>query len=605
MSALSRKRIKATQISTRRNRLFRPDCGLLEDRRLLSVTLSAGGPTVPLVGSPVTWTASASGDGPAPVYQFRVGPVGGPTQVVQDFSTSNTVTWNPMQQGSYDIQVNVKTGLSASIVDSGTATYTALSRVVGTGAVVSPTSNALVALFSAPPSSGSSMYVQFQPMSSGTSWSATASLPIVPGESTNFLVAGMLPRTTYLMRYVLADGTTSAPLTFTTGALPTDANFPTFTVQRKPTAQTDLTQNLVFHMGVNPPKGTVDTLATDLAGHVVWYYDPVANAFPSFATSVVPGGSVLLLGGKVDAYGDADTVREVDLAGDTLRETNVGAVNAELAALGQHSISDFTHDAERLPNGDTAVLALTPRTIVIKGKPKTYVGDMVLVLDQNFQVTWVWDAFNSLNVRRLPTLGEGPTDWLHANSVAWSPSDGNLIVSMRSQDWVVKIDYANGTGDGHIIWRLGKGGNFKLKATGASPWFSHQHDVRYINNTTLVLFDDGNVRRSFDSHAESRGQELILNEKTMVATLVANVNLGNYASALGSAQMLPNGNLDFDSGFSEQTIEVRPGGKKTYVLKMNMPGGQYRSYMYASLYGIPAGTSLPSTPIPAALARAQ
>jgi arylsulfate sulfotransferase len=605
MSALSRKRIKATQISTRRNRLFRPDCGLLEDRRLLSVTLSAGGPTVPLVGSPVTWTASASGDGPAPVYQFRVGPVGGPTQVVQDFSTSNTMTWNPMQQGSYDIQVNVKTGLSASIVDSGTATYTALSRVVGTSAVVSPTSNALVALFSAPPSPGNSMYVQFQPMSSGTSWSATASLPIVPGESTNFLVAGMLPRTTYLMRYVLADGTTSAPLTFTTGALPTDANFPTFTVQRKPTAQTDLTQNLVFHMGVNPPKGTVDTLATDLAGHVVWYYDPVANAFPSFATSVVPGGSVLLLGGKVDAYGDADTVREVDLAGDTLRETNVGAVNAELAALGQHSISDFTHDAERLPNGDTAVLALTPRTIVIKGKPKTYVGDMVLVLDQNFQVTWVWDAFNSLNVRRLPTLGEGPTDWLHANSVAWSPSDGNLIVSMRSQDWVVKIDYANGTGDGHIIWRLGKGGNFKLKATGASPWFSHQHDVRYINNTTLVLFDDGNVRRSFDSHAESRGQELILNEKTMVATLVANVNLGNYASALGSAQMLPNGNLDFDSGFSEQTIEVRPGGKKTYVLKMNMPGGQYRSYMYASLYGIPAGTSLPSTPIPAALARAQ
>jgi arylsulfate sulfotransferase len=605
MSALSRKRIKATKVSTRRNRLFRPDCGLLEDRRLLSVTLSAGGPTVPLVGSPVTWTASASGDGPAPVYQFRVGPVGGPTQVVQDFSTSNTMTWNPMQQGSYDIQVNVKTGLSASIVDSGTATYTALSRVVGTSAVVSPTSNAIVALFSAPPSPGSSMYVQFQPMSSGTSWSATASLPIVPGESTNFLVAGMLPRTTYLMRYVLADGTTSAPLTFTTGALPTDANFPTFTVQRKPTAQTDLTQNLVFHMGVNPPKGTVDTLATDLAGHVVWYYDPVANAFPSFATSVVPGGSVLLLGGKVDAYGDADTVREVDLAGDTLRETNVGAVNAELAALGQHSISDFTHDAERLPNGDTAVLALTPRTIVIKGKPKTYVGDMVLVLDQNFQVTWVWDAFNSLNVRRLPTLGEGPTDWLHANSVAWSPSDGNLIVSMRSQDWVVKIDYANGTGDGHIIWRLGKGGNFKLKATGASPWFSHQHDVRYINNTTLVLFDDGNVRRSFDSHAESRGQELILNEKTMVATLVANVNLGNYASALGSAQMLPNGNLDFDSGFSEQTIEVRPGGKKTYVLKMNMPGGQYRSYMYASLYGIPAGTSLPSTPIPAALARAQ
>jgi arylsulfate sulfotransferase len=606
-SAPSRERIKARQISARRNRMYRPDCGPLEDRRLLSVTLSVVGPSVPLVGSPVTWTASASGDGPAPVYQFRVGPAGGPTEVVEDFSSSNSFTWNPMQEGTYDIQVNVKTSFSASTVDSATATYTAESRVVGTSAVVSPTSNSLVALFSAPPSPGSSMYVQFQPMgsSTSTSWSATAPLPIVPGESTNFLVAGMLPRTTYLMRYVLADGTTSTPLTFTTGALATDVTFPTFTVQRGATPQTDLTQNLVFHMGINPPKGTVDTLATDLAGHIVWYYDPVANAFPSFATSVVPGGTVLLLGGTEDDYGDANTLREADLAGDTLRETNIGAVNAELAALGQHSISDFTHDAQRLPNGDTAVLALTPRTIVIKGKPTTYVGDMVLVLDPNFQVTWVWDAFNWLNVHRLPTLGEGPTDWLHANSVAWSPADGNLIVSLRSQDWVIKIDYANGTGDGHIIWRLGKGGNFKLRATGASPWFSHQHDVRYINNTTLVLFDDGNVRRSLDRHAESRGQELILNEQTMVATLVVNVNLGNYAAALGSAQMLPNGNLDFDSGFAEQTIEVRPNGKKTYVLKMNMRGSQYRSYMYSSLYGNPAGTSLPSTPIPAALARGQ
>src|SRR5262249_35059228 len=155
------------------------------------------------------------------------------------------------------------------------------------------------------------------------------------------------------------------------------------------------------------------------------------------------------------------------------------------------------------------------------------------------------------NVHRLPTLGEGPADWTHANSVAWSPADGNLIVSLRSQDWVLKIDYANGTGDGHVIWRLGPGGDFKLNATGPSPWFTHQHDVRYINATTLLVFDDGNVRQSKDPHAQSRGQELILDEKTMVATLVVNARLGDYAFALGSAQMLPNGNLDFDSGIAE------------------------------------------------------
>ena len=245
-------------------------------------------------------------------------------------------------------------------------------------------------------------------------------------------------------------------------------------------------------------------------GNIVWYYDPVANAFPSLALSLVPGGTVLLLGGKLTSAGAADTLREVDLAGDTLRETNVDAVNAELAAMGQHSITDFNHDAQRLPNGDTAVLALAPRTINVRGKPTPYVGDMVLVLDQNFQVAWAWDPFSWLNVRRLPTLGEGPSDWTHANSIAWSPADGNLIVSLRSQDWVIKINYANGTGDGHVIWRLGRGGNFRINSTRPSPWFSHQHDVRYINDTTLVLFDNGNTRRAKNPRAHSRGQELVL-----------------------------------------------------------------------------------------------
>jgi arylsulfate sulfotransferase len=601
----SRKPIMARQISARRSRSYRPDCKPLEDRCLLSVSLSGSGPPVPLVGSPVVWTASAGGHGGTPVYQFSVAPTGGPSHVVRDFSPSNSFIWDPLQEGRYVIQVTVKDSFGAATGESATAPYTAASRVVGSAAVVSPTSNPLVALYSAPPSPGGSMHVEFQPLGSGQSWSSTAPLPIVPGESTNVLVAGLRPNTTYLMRHVLDDGTTSAPLTFTTGALPATLTFPTFTVQQAPGPGTDLTQDIVLHIGVHPPDGTVNTVATDRMGNVVWYYDPVANAFPSFATSLVRGGTVLLLGGQLDNVAGANTLREVDLAGDPLRETNVDAVNAELAALGQHSITAFTHDAQRLPNGDTAVLALTRRTIDIKGKPTLYVGDMVLVLDQNLQVAWAWDPFNWLNVHRLPTQGEGPTDWMHANAVAWSPADGNLIVSLRSQDWVIKIDYANGTGDGHVIWRLGRGGDFKINSTDPLPWFSHQHDARYINDSTLVLFDDGNLRQSRDPRATSRGQELVLDERSMVATLVVNAHLGNYAPALGSAQMLPNGNLDFDSGFAEQAIEVLPRGRRIYVLKMNMPGKQYRSYMFATLYGNPADSSLPTTPIPGPLARRQ
>jgi hypothetical protein len=560
-------------------------------------------PLVPLVGSPVTWTATAVGHGTTPVYQFHVGPAGGATHVVRDFSPSNSFTWNPMQEGSYDIQVTVKDSFSAATGESASASYTADSRVVGSDAVVSSTSNPLVALYSAPPSSGGSMHVEFQPLGSNQPWRSTAPLPIVPGQSTNFLVAGMLPGTTYLIRQVLDNGTTSAPLTFTTGALPPNLKFPTFTVQKAPTRGTDLTQDIVFHVGINTPNGTVDTLATDLMGHVVWYYDSVAHAFPSYAPSLVPGGTVLLMGGLQSGVTDVNSLREVDLAGDTLRETNIDAVNAELAALGQHPIAAFNHDAQRLPNGDTTVLATALRTLNFKGKPTLYRGDAVLVLDQNFQVVWVWDPFTWLNTHRLPTLGEGPSDWTHANSIAWSPADRNLIVSLRSQDWVIKINYAGGTGDARVLWRLGPGGDFRINSPAPSPWFSHQHDARYINNTTLVLFDDGNTRRRRDPHANSRGQELVLDEQTKVATLVVNANLGAYAPAVGSAQLLPNGNLDFESGFLEQTIEVLPPGRKTYVLKMNLPPVQYRSYMYATLYRNPADSSLPSTPMSRRLAR--
>ena len=132
--------------------------------------------------------------------------------------------------------------------------------------------------------------------------------------------------------------------------------------------------------------------------------------------------------------------------------------------MGQPSIVDFDHEAMLLPNGDTAVLATTSRIINVNGTPTTYNGHMVLVLNQNFQVSWVWNPFNWLSTSRLPTDGEGPSDWMHANSIAGRPTDGNLIVSLRAQDWVIKIDYANGTGDGHIIWTLGQGGSFTLIA---------------------------------------------------------------------------------------------------------------------------------------------
>jgi hypothetical protein len=596
---------------------LRPRLEELECRNLPStISLVPSEPAPQLVGEPITWTATVT-DGPTAglVYQFSDGPIDGPFHMARDFSPSNTFTWAPMEEGDYKIKVTVKQGFGATDAESAVVHDVVNTRVTGPDATISKTSNPLVALYSAPPLSGDVshrelMHVEFSLAGPNPSWQSTNALPVEEGKSTNFLVAGMLPGKTYEMRDVLEDGTASAPLSFTAGSPPSNLAFPTFAASQPPGPGPDQNQHMIFHQLGSSPSNVPNPLATDLSGHVVWYYDVsqsgLTHTFPG--QSLVPGGTVLVLG--VDHYapspGTLDVLREIDLAGNVVRETNIDAVNAQLTARGFNPIFSFTHDVERLPNGQTAVIGSTERTININGTPTEYVGMTIVVLDKNFRVSWVWDAFDHLDVNRGPVLGEvlhagdpdqvaqstpilPAVDWLHINAVSWSPGDGNLIVSVRHQDWVLKIDYANGEGDGHIIWRLGQSGDFTVNSTDPNPWFSHQHDAHLIDASTLILFDNGNTRRAGNPTAQSRGQVWKLDERTMTATLVVNVDLGNYSPMFGAAQRLSNGDYVFTSGAQGQApklfgqeIEVRPDGSPAYVLQLNKP--EYRSFRIQSLY---------------------
>jgi hypothetical protein len=587
---------------------------VLEDRSLPSATvlLAPSEPAPQLVGEAITWTATATDVGTTPVYKFSVAPHGGPFQMVRDFSPANSFALTPMLEGSYDIEVAVKDGYQATETTAVVAADGVASRVTGSQPVITPTANPLVALFSVPPSSASTVVVQFAVAGDDPAWRNTDARTIAPGKSTNIFVAGMLPNTTYEMRDVQSDGTGSAPLLFTTGSLPTTLTFPTFTVQQPPGPGSDLDQDMIFHLLTSSPSNAPDPFATDLSGRVEWYYDvSQAGLTHTYAgPSLAPGGTVLVLG--VDRYAPLpatlDVLREIDLAGNAVRETNMDAVNAQLNARGYHSIFTFTHDVERLPNGDTAVICPTERIIDINGTPTEYVGSTIVVLDKNFQVSWAWDAFDHLDVNRGPILGEvlqpggaeqmnastpvlPAVDWLHVNAVSWSPEDGNLVVSMRHQDWVVKIDYSGGAGDGHVVWRLGQGGDFTVNSTDPLPWFSHQHDAHYIDDHTLILFDNGNTRRASDPTAHSRGQVWTLDEQTMTATLVVNADLGSYSGALGAAERLSNGDYSFTLGTNgpvppvrppAHTVEVRPDGTKVYDLAANTP--EYRTFRLRTLY---------------------
>ena len=87
---------------------------------------------------------------------------------------------------------------------------------------------------------------------------------------------------------------------------------------------------------------------------------------------------------------------------------NITRVSEQLVAMGKQQITSFHHDSFRLPNGNTAILCSTERIFKnVQGQgPVDVVGDAIVVLNQNLQVVWFWDAFEHLDVSRKAILDE-------------------------------------------------------------------------------------------------------------------------------------------------------------------------------------------------------
>jgi hypothetical protein len=369
---------------------------------------------------------------------------------------------------------------------------------------------------------------------------------------------------------------------------------------------TSTQDRVVLVSPINDPATPVTVpYATDLLGRTIWYLDAFDEVFTGLTR---PGDAGTFL---VTASGDV--IREVDLVGSVVRETNISAINMQLRARGQAPMTSFHHDLRRLPNARTAVIASAEKILTdVQGAGAVNVlGDYVLVLDENWQLEWVWDSFEKLDPTRLATLGETcvpdqpgcpprdvgeANDWTHSNAIAYSPADGHLILSIRSQDWVVKLDYADGAGSGDVLWRLGPDGDFDIASADPFPWFTHQHDSSYSQPGLLTVFDNGNVRCLGRPPGEcnSRGQVYALDEINMRAYPVMNTDLGGMSPALGSAQRLSNGNVFFGNGFLDDNgqrtslaTEIGPAG--TAVYGMFVGGPVYRTYRLPGLDSLPEG----------------
>lgn len=486
--------------------------------------------------------------------------------------------------------------------------------------VVTPTNNPQVALYTMTLPFPGSMAVNFGTDTTYGTKTWAQSTPVNSGVVSLF-VAGMRASSVYHMQ---------ATVQFANGISATDTDH-TFTTQAVPASlQPNLTVTTTAGMTPQPGVELLDMLngkpngvaVTDLAGNVLWTYAP-----PGIPTNFIQGVKLLPNGDFLMAIGPnsgdpltavptgtISEIREVNLGGDTVREITLPDLNALLAKAGCQecnvTLSTFHHDVEPLPNGHWLVLANTVMNLsssttpaLTDAPPGPVLGDVIIDLDANLQPVWAWNTFNHLNPGHHPYMFP---DWTHANAVVYSPDDGNLLLSMRHENWVIKIDYQNGAGNGSVLWRLGEGGNFTLKG-GLDPtdWHYAQHYPAFFSANTSGVFSVGLMDNGDDRifpanvHCGAAGNPPCLystipvyqvDETAMTATLtfhqILPTNLYSYFG--GSVDQLANSNIEYDlCGVAADSYiyEVTPQSTPQTVWTMHIIGtNAYRGFRIPSLY---------------------
>lgn len=578
----------------------------------------------------------------------------GPGQKVQftaSSSTGGTFVWyvNNVQNGNSSVgtidssgdytapssvgqgeNVTITAELASSPLENNA---TAVASIINYG-VVYPTANPQVDQYSIYLPAPGQVSVEFGQTTSYGLETWQVPTPSATGGQVSVEVAGMLPQTLYHMRaqVTLDDGATFTDIDhdqFVSG-LPLKTGTPpatsAVTVSSPGTPQPGIELwNTVL------PSGDTQLFATDLKGNVLWTYSYKGSSLDIIqGAQLLPNGDMLMVISYLSslppqlvehAAGTLNVVREVDLAGNTIRELSMDTLNQALASAGFHDsdgsayqLRSFHHDVLVLPNGHWVLLASYPKTFAsLPGQTgsTTVLGDVLVDVDQNLKPDWVWNSFDHLDINRHPM---NFPDWTHANNMLYSADDHNLLLSIRHQNWVVKIDFNDGQGSGDILWRLGDGGDFHLLDSNGdaddnpADWFYAQHGLSYFSpNTTgvfrLGVMDNGNDRifgaptgQVFckagvpnPPQCYSTFPVLQINETNMTAKFVSDDNPGpgDFTFFGGNTQWLANGDgqVDFCAPSSGAFVQEFDPSATRVVWQATTPGAdQFRVERLGSLY---------------------
>lgn len=109
---------------------------------------------------------------------------------------------------------------------------------------------------------------------------------------------------------------------------------------------------------------------------------------------------------------------------------------------------------------------------------------------ENDKVIWQWDAsdyseFFEFNPNKEVFSDDEPADYLHTNTITLDTTDGNIIMSFRDLNQIIKLERRTGK----ILWRLG-GLNSDFALTKQMK-FLGQHAVKFASDHSLLFLDNG------------------------------------------------------------------------------------------------------------------
>ncbi len=604
-------------------------CGVTLGAGALSQEPPSNKPPVASQGGGVTMTPAYAALGPGQQVSFHATVAGGGALgwsvdgIADGNSTVGTVSSGGVYTAPASLAKSKNVTITAALSGSPAQDYaTSVASIINPG-IVLPTRNPQVATYSIYLPAPGKVAIDFGKTTGYGFHTWERATPSANGGEVTVEVAGMLGNTPYHMRanVALDDGATfeDSDHGFTTGTPPR-----TSAVDAKGMNGQYPQPGIEMWNTILPP-GDAQLFATDLTGQVIWTYtdqgtpidliqgfQPLSNGhlllLISYLSSLKSTGSFL-------DTGTINAVREIDLAGNTIRQLTMEQLNQELAARGYNlTLKSFHHSALELPDGHLVLLATYPKQFTnLPGRPgtTTVMGDVLVDVNQNLQPDWVWNAFDHLDVNRHPM--DFP-DWTHSNDILYSPEDHDLLLSMRHQNWIIKIDFADGQGSGKVLWRLGEGGDFTLMKNGRvdtnpADWFYAQHGMNFFSASTagiftLGLMDNGNDRQfttgsvlcnpptatnPANPSCYSTMPVLRINEAARTATLVEHYVPPDtdFSFFGGDAEKLANGDpeVDFCAPLNGALVQELTPDASQVVWQATTPGAdQFRTQRLGSLY---------------------